>query len=84
MFVDDYRNLDAGSEVIDASADEQRIEALVEWVQQRAHVREDTARLVVMSRAGGFSIDELATSERWIPRRCVSDGCGRNVGCVAA
>ncbi|MDF1595737.1 MAG: hypothetical protein P1T08_06530 [Acidimicrobiia bacterium] len=68
VFVEDYRNLDASSEVIDASADEQRLETLVEWVQQRAHLREDAARLVVMSRAAGFSINELASSEHVDPQ----------------
>ena len=68
VFVEDYRNLDVGSESTEASADEQRIEALVDWVQQRAHLREDAARLLVMSRAGGFSIDELASTEQVDPQ----------------
>jgi len=68
VFVEDYRNLEAGLETPDASADERRIEALVEWVRQRGHVHESAARLVVMSRAGGFSIDELASSEHVDPQ----------------
>ena len=68
VFVEDYRNLDVGSEPTDASADEQRIEALVEWMRERAPVREDAARLVVMSRAAGFSIDELASTEQVDPQ----------------
>jgi hypothetical protein len=68
VFVDDYRNLDTGSDIVGAAADEQRMEALVEWVQQRGHVRESAARLVVMTRAAGFSVDELAASEQLDPQ----------------
>ncbi len=63
MFVDDYSHLDVGEEPIDRPSEEQRVEQLVEWVRQRGRVREDAARLVVMTRAAGFSVDELAAAE---------------------
>jgi len=68
VLVEDYRHLDTGLEITDASPDERRIEQLVEWVRQRGRVREDAPRLVVMTRAGGFSVDELAASEHVDPQ----------------
>ena len=68
VFVDNYRTLDAGGETADALPEEQRLEQLVEWVRERGHVREDAARLVVMTRAGGFSVDELADAEQVSPQ----------------
>lgn len=63
VFVDDYSPLDAGKETIDGVAEAQRVEQLVEWVRKRGRVREDAARLVVMTRAAGVSVDALAASE---------------------
>lgn len=40
--------------------EEQRLEELVEWVRERGRLREETARLVVLTRAGGISLDDLA------------------------
>ncbi len=68
MFVDDYSHLDVGEEPIDRPSEEQRVEQLVEWVRQRGHVREDAARLVVMTRAAGFTVDELAAAENVDPQ----------------
>jgi hypothetical protein len=68
MFVDDYRGFDSGSETTDGVLEEQRLEQLVDWVRQRAQVREGAARLVVMTRAGGFSINELADAEDLDPQ----------------
>lgn len=68
VFVDDYRTLDTGGEAADALSEEQRLEQLVEWVRERGHVREDAARLVVMTRAGGYSVDELADAEHVDPQ----------------
>jgi len=63
VFVDDYSHLDVGEEPIDGGSEEQQVEQLVEWVRQRGRIREDAARLVVMTRAAGFSVDELAAAE---------------------
>jgi hypothetical protein len=68
VFVDDYRGLDSGCEATDIPSEEQRLEQLVEWVRERAQVREDAARLVVMTRAGGFSVNELADAEHLDPQ----------------
>lgn len=62
-FVDDYSGLDAGTDTTEGMTEAQRFDQLVEWVQQRGAVREDAARLVVMTRAAGFSMDELAAAE---------------------
>ena len=63
VFVDDYRHLDVAEESTDGPSEEQEVEQLVEWVRQRGRVREDTARLVVMTRVAGLSVDELAAAE---------------------
>ena len=63
VFVDDYRQIDTGKEITDGSSEDQKVEQLVEWVRQRGRVREDAARLVVMTRAAGVSVDELAAAE---------------------
>lgn len=63
VFVDDDTFLDVGAEGNDGPSEAERIEQLVEWVRQRGRVREDAARLVVMTRAAGVSVDELAAAE---------------------
>ncbi len=63
VFVDDYGEIDAGGEITDDPSDGQRLEELVEWVRQKGRVREDAARLVVLTRAAGVSVDELAAAE---------------------
>lgn len=63
VFVDDYRHLDVGDQRSDGASEEQEVEHLVEWVRQRGRVREDAARLVVMTRVAGVSVDELAAAE---------------------
>ena len=67
-FVDDYTGLDAGTDTTESMTEAQRFDQLVEWVQQRGAVREDAARLVVMTRAAGFSVDELAAAEKVDPQ----------------
>ena len=45
----------------EADGDEQqRLDELVAWVRDRGQLRADAARLVVLTRAGGFSVNELA------------------------
>jgi hypothetical protein len=60
VFVDNYGGLDEATEVKDELSEEQRLDQLVTLVRQRGQLRTDTARLVVMTRAGGFSIEDLA------------------------
>ena len=62
-FVDDYSGLDEGSDITEGLTEAQRFDQLVEWVRQRGQVRENAARLVVMTRAAGVSVDELAAIE---------------------
>jgi DNA-directed RNA polymerase specialized sigma24 family protein len=68
LFVDDYAGLDEGDEVELLPSEEQRLDHLVAWVQERAQLRPDSARLVVLTRAGGFSVDELAAVESVDPQ----------------
>ncbi|MDF1596182.1 MAG: hypothetical protein P1T08_08800 [Acidimicrobiia bacterium] len=68
VFVDDYRHLDVGEESTDGPSEEQEVEQLVEWVRQRGRVREDAARLVVMTRVAGVSVDELAAADNVDPQ----------------
>ncbi|MEX2623973.1 MAG: hypothetical protein WD651_09600 [Acidimicrobiia bacterium] len=61
VFVDSYGGLDEAVEVSDEPSEEQRLDQLVTLLRQRGQLRTDAARLVVLTRAGGFSIDDLAT-----------------------
>jgi hypothetical protein len=63
VFVDDYSGIDVGGDTTEGMAEAQRFGQLVEWVRQRGRVREDAARLVVMTRAAGVSVDELAAAQ---------------------
>ena len=67
-FVDDYQGLDEGAEGTDEHSEEQRLDRLVAWVQERGRLRPDAARLVVLTRAGGFSVGELAAVESVDPQ----------------
>jgi DNA-directed RNA polymerase specialized sigma24 family protein len=68
VFVDSYGGLDEAVEVRNEPSEEQRLHQLVTWVRQRGQLRTDVARLVVMTRAGGFSVDELADVEALDPQ----------------
>ena len=68
LFVDDYQGLDEGAEGSDGQSEEQRLDRLVAWVQERGRLRPDAARLVVLTRVGGFSVDELAAVESVDPQ----------------
>ena len=63
VFVDDYRHLDTGEESTNGASEEQEVEQLVEWVRQRGRVREEEARLVVLTRVAEVSVDELAAAD---------------------
>jgi hypothetical protein len=54
---------DPASHSTDGPCEEQEVEQLVEWVRQRGRIREEAARLVVMTRAAGVTVDELAAAE---------------------
>jgi DNA-directed RNA polymerase specialized sigma24 family protein len=63
VFVDDYSTLEADDDTPDRETEAQQIDELVEWVRQRARVRDDAARLVVMTRVAGVSVDEVAAAQ---------------------
>jgi hypothetical protein len=63
VFVDDYSYLEASDDTPDRKPEAQQIDELVEWVRQRARVRDDAARLVVMTRVAGVSVDEVAAAQ---------------------
>jgi hypothetical protein len=42
----------------------QHLAELIDWVREKGQLREETARLVVLSRAGGVSVSELAEARR--------------------
>ena len=53
----------------EADGDEQQqLDELVEWIQERGRLREDAARLVVLTRAGEVSISELASAREVSPQ----------------
>jgi hypothetical protein len=61
VVVDDFSCFEdaAGTDATEPD-EERRLEELVEWVRERGRLREETARLVVLTRAGGVSVEELA------------------------
>ena len=63
VFVDDFSHLETGDDHPDRKPEVQQINELVEWVRQRARVRDDAARLVVMTRVAGVTVDELAAAQ---------------------
>jgi hypothetical protein len=63
VFVDDYSHLEASDDQAEDKPEAQQINELVEWVRQRARVRDDAARLVVMTRVAGVTVDELAATQ---------------------
>jgi len=63
VFVDDYSRLETSDDA-DVGRDEAaRFGDLVDWVMRRGRVREDAARLVVMTRAGDVSVEEVAVGQ---------------------
>jgi len=61
VLTDDFSHFEDAGDPETASRDEEgRLEELVEWVRERGRLRDETARLIVLTRAGGVSVDELA------------------------
>lgn len=61
--VEDSTSLEAGS-----PEEPQHLSELIEWVRAKGRLREVTARLVVLTRAGGVSVSEVAESRRVSPQ----------------
>lgn len=62
VFVGDYSPLDAGPDDLKCRDESEWVDELVDWVRRRARIREDAARLVVLTRAAGVSVEELAAA----------------------
>jgi DNA-binding CsgD family transcriptional regulator len=56
----DLANVDDLSASEEGGDEQQRLDDLVEWVRDRGRLRAEAARLVVLTRAGGISVNELA------------------------
>jgi predicted RNA polymerase sigma factor len=63
MFVDDYTHLEARGDPPHDTNDTDGSDHLIEWVQRHGRIREDAARLVVLTRTAGVSVEELASAE---------------------
>jgi len=63
VFVDDLADAPQADNPGGPSGDDQRLDELIDWVRKRGQVREDAARLVVLTRTGAVSVDELAAAE---------------------
>jgi hypothetical protein len=68
VFVDDYTRLEARDDPPHDNIDTHGFDDLVECVQRHGHVREDAARLVVMTRTAGVSVEELASAHNVDPQ----------------
>jgi predicted RNA polymerase sigma factor len=63
VFVDDYTHLEARGDPPHGSNDTDGFDHLIEWVQRHGRIREDAARLVVLTRTAGVSVQELASAQ---------------------
>lgn len=55
-------------EDLEGPSESEHVEQLVEWVRERARVRDDAARLVVMTRVAGVPVEELAYGQQVDPQ----------------
>jgi hypothetical protein len=63
VFVDDYTNLEIRDDPPDGDNDTHGFDHLIEWVKRHGRIQEDAARLVVLTRTAGVSVEELASAE---------------------
>ena len=63
VFVGNRARFEESDEEANRKPEIQQINELVEWVRERARVRDDTARLVVMTRVAGVTVDEIAEAQ---------------------
>jgi DNA-directed RNA polymerase specialized sigma24 family protein len=69
VLVDDFTRFQSTDGLEAKNGDEkQRLEELVDWVRQRGGLREETARLVVLTRTGGVSVEDLAAMSDMNPQ----------------
>ena len=63
VFVEDYARLEPGGDTPVDKGETEQFDDLVEWVRRHGRVRESAARLVVLTRTAGVSVEELAAAE---------------------
>jgi predicted RNA polymerase sigma factor len=68
MFVGDYTQLEIRGDPPHDNNDTHGFDHLVEWVQRHGRIREDAARLVVLTRTAGVSVEELASAQNVDPQ----------------
>jgi hypothetical protein len=68
VFVGDYTYLETRDDPPHGNIDTHGFDDLVEWVKRHGRIREDAARLVVLTRAAGVSVEELASARNVVPQ----------------
>jgi hypothetical protein len=68
VYVDDYTRFETRDATPHGSDDNDAFDNLIEWVQRHGRIREDAARLVVMTRTAGVSVEELASAHNADPQ----------------
>lgn len=69
LFAADFGQVeDSTAPDVGSREERQHLSELIEWVQEKGRLREETARLVVLTRAGGVSVSELAEARRVSPQ----------------
>lgn len=63
VFVDNYDHLETGDDTPVDDCETERFDDLVEWVRRHGRVRDDAARLVVLTRTAGITVEELAAGQ---------------------
>ena len=63
VFVEDYAHLEHGDNTPVDRGETERFDDLVAWVRRHGRVREDAARIVVLTRVAGVSVEELAAAQ---------------------
>ena len=68
VFVGDYSHFAIRGDPPHGSDDTHGFDDLVEWVRRHGRIREDAARLVVLTRTAGVSVAELASADNVDPQ----------------
>ena len=63
VFIGDYSHFEPGDATAVDKVETEQFDDLVEWVRRHGRVREDAARLVVLTRTAGVSVEELAVAQ---------------------
>ena len=68
VFVDNYSPLEPGDDTPVDKGETERFDDLVAWVRRHGRVRESAARLAVLTRTAGVSVEELAAAQNVDPQ----------------